>query len=36
MTSSKEGSSFSFGFEGDMIGLFDIGGPEVRASGSSD
>lgn len=29
MTSSKEGSSFSFGFEGDMIGLFDIGGPEV-------
>jgi len=29
MTSSKEGASFSFGFEGDMIGLFDIGGPEV-------
>lgn len=29
MTSSKEGASFSFGFEGDMLGLFDIGGPEV-------
>lgn len=29
MTSGKEGASFSFGFEGDMIGLFDIGGPEV-------
>lgn len=29
MTGSKEGASFSFGFEGDMLGLFDIGGPEV-------
>lgn len=29
MTSSKEGSSFTFRFEGDMFGLFDIGGPEV-------
>lgn len=29
MTSGKEGASFSFGFEGDMFGLFDIGGPEV-------
>lgn len=29
MTSAKEGASFSFGFEGDMFGLFDIGGPEV-------
>lgn len=29
MTSSKDGATFSFGFEGDMFGLFDIGGPEV-------
>lgn len=29
MTTGKEGASFSFGFEGDMFGLFDIGGPEV-------
>ena len=29
MSSSKEGASFSFGFEGDMFGLFDIGGPEM-------
>lgn len=29
MTSSKEGASFSFGFEGDLMGLCDIGGPEA-------
>lgn len=29
MTSGKEGASFSFGFEGDMFGLFDLGGPEA-------
>lgn len=29
MTSGKKGASFSFRFEGDMFGLFDIGGPEV-------
>lgn len=29
MTSDKKGAQFSFRFDGDMFGLFDIGGPEV-------
>ena len=29
MKSEKPGSSFSFQFEGDMFGIFDIGGPEA-------
>lgn len=29
MKSEKPGSSFSFQFEGNMFGIFDIGGPEV-------
>lgn len=29
MTADKAGASFSFTFEGDIFGIFDIGGPEV-------
>lgn len=29
LTSGEKGSSFSFSFEGDMFGFFDIGGPEA-------
>ncbi|ULT40509.1 hypothetical protein KRR40_37860 [Niabella defluvii] len=28
-TASAPGASFSFRFSGDMVGVFDIGGPEV-------
>ncbi|MES2653366.1 MAG: SGNH/GDSL hydrolase family protein [Bacteroidota bacterium] len=29
LTANKPGASFSFRFKGDMVGVFDIGGPEV-------
>lgn len=29
LTASKPGATFSFRFKGDMLGVFDIGGPEV-------
>src|SRR5690554_4794961 len=29
MTADKPGASFTFFFEGDQFGIFDIGGPEV-------
>jgi len=31
MKSAKPGSSFSFRFRGNMVGLFDVGGPEMGA-----
>lgn len=29
LTASKPGATFSFHFKGDMLGIFDVGGPEV-------